>query len=130
MIQIDIECLDKSFPIQIELQNQLAPRFVESFLSTIEGVKIPGGMFGGAVHHKFNLRFDEAQGPLLMVFQTGKNEKAIEPVLDIFYQNGADWEKPKKSDRTAQMTKGQCIYFNYQKQNVNQPLFAICIEDF
>lgn len=85
LIQIDIECLDKTFPIQIELQNQLTPLFNESFISAIEGIKIPGGMFGGAVHHKFNLRFDEAQGPLLMVCQMGKSAKVIDPVLDLFY---------------------------------------------
>ena len=58
-------------------------------------------MFAAEKHHRFNLRFDEAQGPLLMVFQTGKTPKAIETVLDMFYENGMDWEKPKKSDRTA-----------------------------
>ena len=52
LIQIDIECLDKTFPIQIELQNQIAPKFNESFMSAIEGVKVAGGMFGGAMHHK------------------------------------------------------------------------------
>ena len=52
LIQIDIECLDKVFPIQIELQNQIAPRFNDSFLSAIEGFKVAGGMFGGAAHHK------------------------------------------------------------------------------
>lgn len=53
----------------------------------------------------------------------------IDPLLDFFYKNGSDWEKPKKTDRTAKMMKGQCIFFNYQKQD-NSPLFAICTEDF
>ena len=67
LIQIDIECLDKVFPIQIELLDQVAPRFNESFISALDGFKVAGGMFGGATHYKLNLRFDEAQGPLLMV---------------------------------------------------------------
>ena len=28
------------------------------------------------------------------------------------------------------MSKGQCIFFNYQKDNLFQPIFAICTEDF
>ena len=72
LIQINIECLDKVFPIQIELMNQLTPRFNQSFINAIEGLKVAGGMFGGTTHYKLNLRFDEAQGPLLMVSQTGK----------------------------------------------------------
>ena len=86
--------------------NQLTPRFNESFIAAIEGFKTPGGMFGGATHHKLNLRFDEAQGPLLMVSQTGKTQKLIDPLLEFFYQNGSNWEKPKRSDNKAFMTKG------------------------
>jgi hypothetical protein len=63
-------------------------------------------MFGGAIHYKINLRFDEAQGPLLMVSQTGKTLKMIEPLLDFFYEKSSDWEKPRRTDRTAKMTKG------------------------
>ena len=63
-------------------------------------------MFGGATHYKMNLRFDEAQGPLLMVNQTGKTQKMIDPLLDIFYEKSADWERPMMTDRTTKMTKG------------------------
>lgn len=76
---------------------------------------MPGGMFGGGAHYKFNLRFDEAQGPLLMVFQMGKTPKMIEPVLDLFYKDAANWERPRLSERNASMKKGQCIYFNLSK---------------
>ena len=70
-------------------------------LTAIEGTKVSGGLFGGVIEHKLSLRFDEAHGPLLMAFQTGKTEKDIHKVLDIFYNKADSWEKPKKSDRTA-----------------------------
>ena len=68
-------------------------------MAAIEGYKVYEGMFGGTKQYKLNLRFDEAQGPLLMVCQTGKNKKEIDPVLDNFYKGAGNWEKPMKSER-------------------------------
>ena len=68
LVQIDIKCLDKIFPIQIELQKQLAPNYVDSFLTAIEGYKESSGFFGFVTEYKLTLRFDEAHGPLLMAF--------------------------------------------------------------
>ena len=84
----------------------MAPKFTASFLKAIEGIKIAGGLFGGVTHYKLNLRFDEAQGPLLLVNQTGKAAAAIDKVLDILYENSIEWERPKKADRSVQMYKG------------------------